>query len=113
MTPTTPMLLEVQRLQQMFSSRRSLNDHIRNVHENTDNTKFLCITCGHRSISSSNLGKHMLTHGGVVERQPRKKLVYPCPVCDKVYRQKRTLTHHVKQKHKEETQDKGQGDKEV
>ncbi len=55
----------------------------------------------------------MLTHGRVVERQPQKKLIYPCPVCDKVYRQKRTLSHHVQQKHKEETQDKGQGDEEV
>ncbi len=34
-------------------------------------------------------------------------------MCDKVYRQKQTLTHHMQQKHKEETQDKGQGDEEL
>ena len=34
-------------------------------------------------------------------------------MCDKVYRQNQTLTHHMQQKHKKKMQDKGQGDEEL
>ena len=41
----------------------------------------------------------MLIHSGEVVKRPRKKRVYPCSVCDKVYRQKRSLTYHIEQTH--------------
>jgi transcription elongation factor Elf1 len=60
---------------------------------------FLCTTCGHQSRDSSNLKKHMMIHSEVVKRSPRKKRVYPCAVCNKIYKYKRSLAYHMEQKH--------------
>jgi hypothetical protein len=109
-----------------FIARRSLNNHIRNVHKNpgicnicdkyfassvllkihkasshTAMKDFFCSTCSYQSSSKCNLKKHIVKHIVEVVRKPRKKRAFPCPVCDKVYAHKRTLDDHVKVKHKE------------
>ena len=42
----------------------------------------------------------MMIHSEVVKRSPRKKHVYPCAVCKKMYKYKRSLAYHMEQKHK-------------
>jgi hypothetical protein len=104
--------------QKMFTSRHGLTNHKRKVHENpgtcnicnksfssavkvTSHKKFmhsggkafLCTNCGHQSRDPSNL----MIHSKVVKVV--KKRVYPCAVCKKMYKYKRSLACHMEQKH--------------
>ena len=78
-----------------LSCQISLNNHKRHVHSNSSGVK--CPKCSQISKNEISLKKHLRAmHKSVQE-------VYKCELCPKEFNQKRYLTRHFEEKHKQQT----------
>ncbi|XP_071082514.1 transcriptional repressor scratch 1-like [Haliotis cracherodii] len=75
-----------------FEARRSLNELLLSPPrspESPDN--YICVDCGKRYSTSSNLARHRQTHRSVNDKKARK-----CPHCEKVYVSMPAYSMHVR-----------------
>jgi len=86
----------------LYSCKRSLNHHHKNVHRRGKSTPALvssgvgalkCPVCGAIFSHRQSLGRHMEEH------QSTPKSRHECKMCEKSYKRKEELRYHVSRKH--------------
>ncbi|XP_037824407.1 zinc finger protein 16-like [Lucilia sericata] len=105
-----------------YTSKLRVQDHIRNIHTNTD-IEHRCNTCGFVSTTARALKKHIL-YNHRLERKHKCTLcekafkkastlmehrathtgepLYACPNCDQTFKSKANMFHHRRRLHKAE-----------
>ena len=84
-----------------YTESRSLKDHIRAEHSVGKRT-FQCFRCSKHFTYLNNMNCHLRQFcelGRDEDKKKRKKMLYECNVCSKLYRSSGSLTQHVQNKH--------------
>ena len=77
--------------EKVFTRRKAMSDHLRNIHTHTDTPTIVCEHCS-KHIKSTNIKSHIREmHDNYVDT--------PCPVCEKVFPRRKAMADHLRNRH--------------
>lgn len=90
---------------EIFVNQKSMETHVRKVHENCTEDQAFCDKCGKQFASEARLKMHLakVCQNPKKKRRQGPKLIHECPHCTKVFKARMNCQEHIKKVHEQDT----------